>query len=300
MDAASHRHKQRVALSSLLAAVGLTAFKMVVGLLTGSLGILAEAAHSGLDLAAAGATWFAVRMAARPADEQHLYGHGKVENLSALFEAALLVATCAWIVWAALGRLIYGGVEVRVTAWSYIAMATSIMVDASRSRALGRAARAYNSQALEADALHFKTDIWSSAVVIVGLICVRAGQTFPAAAWLRNADAVAAIGVAGIALLITVRLGVRTVMALLDTAPMGMGEQIARAAESVPGVMDCHRVRLRYSGSQLFVDAHVLLDGEQTLRRAHAITEDVEIAIRRLAPEADVTVHPEPPETGRL
>ena len=201
--------------------------------------------------------------------------------------------------WAAVGRLVHGGVEVEVNAWSFLVMATSIVVDASRSRALERAARAYNSQALEADALHFRTDIWSSAVVIVGLICVRAGQTFPAAAWLRNADAVAAIGVAAIAALVTARLGVRTVMALLDTAPTGMGEEIARAAESVPGVIDCHHVRLRYSGSQLFVDAHVLLDGEQTLRCAHAITDDVESAIRRLAPEADVTVHPEPPEAGR-
>src|ERR1039457_4751274 len=132
--------KQSAALSSLLAAVGLTAFKIIVGVATGSLGILAEAAHSGLDLVAAGLTFVAVRPSGRPADREHLYGHGKIENLSALAETLLLLLTCAWIVWEAVHRLRTHHTEIQVTVWSFVVMLTSIVVDVSRSRLLSRAA----------------------------------------------------------------------------------------------------------------------------------------------------------------
>lgn len=286
--------KQTVALTLLAAAVALTGFKMVVGLLTGSLGILAEAAHSSLDLVAAAATYFAVRTASRPADRDHRYGHGKIESLSALFEVLLLLATCAWIVYAAIHRLVKGGVEVEVTVWSFVVMLTSIGIDWSRSRALFRMARESNSQALEADALHFQTDIWSSAVVIVGLICVQAAEWAPGAAWLRRADAVSALAVAAIAAAVTVRLGARTVEALMDGAPAKLEDRIVRAAGTVEGVIDCHNVRFRYSGSTLFVDAHVSMDGGFSLSAAHAIADRVEQAIQAELPGADVTVHPEP------
>jgi cation diffusion facilitator family transporter len=288
------REKQSVALSSLLAAVGLTAFKFVVGALTGSLGILAEAAHSGLDLVAALMTFLAVRVSGRPPDRSHLYGHGKVENLSALFETFLLAVTCAWIVYEAVHRLIYHRSEVQVTAWSFAVMATSIAVDASRSRVLMRAARKFNSQALEADALHFQTDIWSSLVVIFGLIAVQAAEWFPGLGFLRSGDAVAALGVSAVVMWVSIRLGRRTVDALLDTAPAGMEERIAAAVEALLGVRNCHQVRLRYSGPRPFVDLHVLLDGGQTLSEAHELTETIETVIREVAPGADVTVHPEP------
>jgi cation diffusion facilitator family transporter len=286
--------KQSVALTSLVAAMLLTGFKVVVGLLTGSLGILAEAAHSGLDLVAAAATYFAVRTASRPADRDHRYGHGKIENLSALFETALLLATCAWIVYAAIHRMLKGGVEVEVTVWSFLVMLTSIGIDWSRSRALYRVAKDSNSQALEADALHFQTDIWSSAVVIVGLICVKAAEWAPVVAWLRHADAVAALAVAVIAGGVTVRLGVRTVQALMDAAPADMEGRIVRAAETVSGVIDCHNVRFRYSGPTLFVDAHVSMDGRCSLSTAHEVADQVERAIQAELPGADVTVHTEP------
>ena len=170
------REKQAAALGSLLAAVGLTAFKIVVGVATGSLGILAEAAHSGLDLVAAGLTFIAVRLSGRPADREHLYGHGKIENLSALAETLLLLLTCAWIVWEAVHRLRVHHTEIQVTVWSFVVMLTSIVVDVSRSRVLSRAAIKFHSQALEADALHFTTDVWSSSVVVVGLAAVKAGD----------------------------------------------------------------------------------------------------------------------------
>jgi cation diffusion facilitator family transporter len=288
------REKQSVALTSLLAAVGLTALKIVVGVTTGSLGILAEAAHSGLDLVASLLTFLAVRVSARPADRTHLYGHGKVENLSALFETVLLLATCAWIVREALHRLLYHRLDVEVTFWSFAVMATSIVTDASRSRVLSRTAKKYNSQALEADALHFQTDIWSSAVVILGLVSVKAGEWFPRLAFLSGGDAVAALGVSVLVAWVSWRLGRRTVDALIDSAPAGMEQRIAAAVGTVPGVLDCHNIRIRYSGPKVFIDLHVLVDGNQTLKQAHQLTETIETAIEQIAPHADVTVHPEP------
>jgi len=288
------REKRSAALTSLVAAVGLTAFKLIVGFATGSLGILAEAAHSGLDLVAAAVTYFAVRVAGRPPDSSHLYGHGKVENLSAAVETMLLLLTCGWIVWEAIHRLITQRQAVEVTWWSFAVMLTSIAIDFSRSKVLDRAAKQYNSQALEADALHFQTDIWSSAVVIVGLLAVKTGEWFPQLAWLRNADAISALGVSAVVVWVSLQLGRRTVDALLDTAPPGMEAEILKVVEGVPGVRNCHNVRIRYSGAVLFIDLHVLVDGRQTLADAHALTETIEAAIQAAAPRADVTVHPEP------
>jgi cation diffusion facilitator family transporter len=286
--------KQSAALTSLLAAIGLTAFKLVVGILTRSLGILAEAAHSGLDLVAALMTFLAVRYSGRPPDRGHLYGHGKIENLSALGETLLLLITCAWIVWEALRRLTLHTVEIEVNVWSFLVMATSIVVDVSRSRVLARAARKFSSQALEADALHFQTDIWSSAVVIAGLIAVIAARRWPWLSFLRDGDAIAALGVSVIVTWVSVQLGKRTIDQLLDSAPAGMEEQIRSAVEAVPGVRDCHNIRIRHSGPILFIDLHVLVDGKQTLAQAHGLTETIESTIQTIVPHADVTVHPEP------
>ena len=281
-------------MTSVIAAVGLTGFKIVIGFTTGSLGILAEAAHSGLDLIAAMMTWLAVRFSGKPADRNHLYGHGKVENLSALFETVLLLITCVWIIYEAAHRVLFHGVDLKVNLWSFAVMITSIVVDVSRSRVLYRAAKKYNSQALEADALHFSTDIWSSGVVIAGLLFVKLSEWVPGLAFLRQADSVAAILVGLIVVYVSVKLGIRTVQALLDVAPSGIEKKIISAVQILPGVTNCHQVRLRYSGPQLFVDIHVLVDGNQTLKEAHSLTEEIERVIQKLVPNADVTVHPEP------
>ncbi len=293
-DVVREREKRWAATTSVLAAVGLTGFKIVVGIATGSLGILAEAAHSGLDLVAALMTLFAVRISGKPADTEHLYGHGKVENLSALFETLLLLVTCVWIIWSAIHRLAAHRLEIEVTLWSFAVMATSIVVDASRSRMLYRAARKHHSDALEADALHFRTDIWSSSVVILGLACMKISESVPSARILRYSDAVAAIVVALIVVYVSVKLGLRTVQSLVDAAPAGVDHQITAAVEALPGVTNCHHVRVRYSGPRPFVDIHVLMDGSQTLREAHDLTEQIERTIEQILPEADVTVHPEP------
>jgi len=286
--------KRSAAMSSVIAAVGLTGFKIIVGLGTGSLGILAEAAHSGLDLIAAMMTFLAVRISGKPADRNHLYGHGKVENLSALFETLLLLFTCAWIIYEAIHRLLFHTIDLKVNLWSFTVMTTSIVVDVSRSRVLYRAAKKYNSQALEADALHFSTDIWSSAVVILGLFCVKLSEWLPDLSLLRQGDSVAAIMVGLIVVYVSLQLGIRTIQSLLDVAPSGMEKKIVSAVEVLPGVTNCHSVRLRYSGPQLFVDIHILVDGNQTLKDVHNLTEEIEGVIQKLVPNADVTVHPEP------
>jgi len=198
----------------------------------------------------------------------------------------LLLVICAWIAREAILRLANHHQDMEVTVWSFAVMGISIVVDASRSRVLSRAAKKHHSQALEADALHFETDIWSSAVVIFGLIAVKLGW------W--AADAVAALGVCFVVVWVSVKLGRRTIDALLDSAPAGMEEQIAALVAAVPGVHNCHALRIRYSGPVLFIDLHILVDGNQTLFAAHALTEHIEQAIAEIAPGADVTVHPEP------
>lgn len=293
-DELAQREKRNAALNSLFAAVALTAMKLVVGIATNSLGIIAEAAHSALDLVAAGVTYLAVRISGKPADSDHLFGHGKAENLSALIEALLLLATAGWILVEGFERLFGHAPEVNPSFWAFLVMGISIAVDYSRSRMLYRTARKHNSQALEADALHFRTDIWSSSVVILGLLGVLVARSLPSVGWLARADAVAAMIVALIVVVVSGELGWRTVQALLDTAPRGMAESVCREVEAVEGVLDCHRVRVRSSGPQYFIDFHVTMDGSRSLEEAHILVEGVEDRVRSLVPGSDVTVHVDP------
>ncbi len=288
------REKRRVAITSVAAAVFLTGIKLVVGLMTGSLGILAEAAHSGLDLAAAVITWLAVRVSDRPADQSHLYGHGKIENLSALAETVLLLLTCVWIFYEAIQRLFFVEVEIDPSIWAFLTMGVSIVIDASRSRALARVARKYNSQALEADALHFSTDIWSSSVVILGLGLVRYGESTGSAAAFMRADAAAAVVVALIVVWVSLRLGKRTVDALLDHAPHGLVEQFYEALSGISGIRRVSRVRVRNVGSQVFVDLNVDVPRHLSFEESHAVTERARAAVCAVAKGADVVVHAHP------
>ena len=289
------REKSAVALSSVIAAVGLTAIKGTVGLLTGSLGILAETVHSALDLVAAFTTWVAVRVADRPADQNHPYGHGKIENISALFETMLLLATVVWIVWESVQRLLEPTVHVEVKWWSFAVMLVSIAVDISRSRRLKAAAIKYRSQALEADALHFRTDIWSSSVVILGLCQLLVARHVPQLAFLEHGDSMAALAVAAIAAWVSVRMGWRSLQALLDASPRGgEREAIENQVGAMEGVTDAHDVRIRSAGGSWFVDMHVTVDGDLSVRESHAMTERIEDLVRAILPGSDVTVHVEP------
>jgi cation diffusion facilitator family transporter len=299
MAAHAESEKSSAALSSLGAAVFLTGLKIVVGLLSGSLGILAEAAHSTLDFAAALITLFAVRAASKPADREHAYGHGKVENLSALVETLLLLTTCAWIIHQSISRLISGQIVVRASIWTFAVMLVSIVVDVSRSRMLYRIAIKHRSQALEADALHFSTDVWSSVVVILGLFGVKLGQWFPGLAFLEKADPVAGLLVAAIVVWVSAKLGLRSVQELLDASPLGVAEKIKGRVEAMDSVIDCHAIRVRHSGPHYFVDLHITLDGNMTLQMAHDLTEQVERTVKEILPGADVIVHPEPAASAR-
>jgi cation diffusion facilitator family transporter len=287
------REKKSVALSSLLAALLLVTMKTVVGLSTGSLGVLSEAAHSGLDMIAAAITYFSVRVASKPADADHQYGHGKIENFSAFLETGLLLVTCAWILWEAVRRLFFKEVHVEPSLWAFGVMAISIVIDHFRSRALDRVARKYDSQALEADALHFRTDVWSSSVVILGLVGVVVAERWQ---WplLRHADPIAALVVAGIVVWISLRLGKRTVDVLLDAAPAGLRAQVETAAATVEGVLSVDRVRTRRAGNRTFVDLTIAVPRTNSFERVHSISDRVEEAVRKALGEVDVMVHMEP------
>ena len=280
------KEKSRIAFISILAAVFLTSFKLLIGFATGSLGILSEALHSGLDLVAALITFFAVRAADKPADRDHNFGHGKIENYSALIETFLLVITCGWIIYEAIHRMITGKTHIEITVWSFVVIATSIVVDISRSRALYKVAKKHESQALEADALHFSTDIWSSAVVLVGLIGVSFKFNF--------ADPVSALIVAVIVLTVSYRLGKRSFDALIDRAPQGLTEMITRIVKEIPEVKKFHDIKVRESGSDKFVDLNIHVDKNITIERAHQISDLVENAITSKIKNITVMVHEEP------
>ena len=282
--------KRSVALNSVFSAVAITALKIVVGVSTGSLGILSEAAHSGLDLVAAAVTYFSVRVSDKPADADHQYGHGKVENFSAFIETALLLATCVWIVYEATKRLFFHSVEIEPTVWAFAVMGLSIVVDFWRSRRLKRIADKYDSQALLADALHFSTDIWSSSVVVLGLLLVLAGRTF-SISWLAKADPIAALAVAAIVVYVSWRLARQTIDALLDGAPTGVRSRIIAAVSRVDGVLEIDRVRIRRGGSKYFADVSIAMPRNVTFQKSEQVANDVSSRIRELLPEADVVVN---------
>ncbi len=294
----AQREKGRAALASVIAAVILTTMKIVVGVLTGSLGILAEALHSALDLVAAVLTFAAVRLSGQPPDPEHRYGHNRVENLSAFVEAGLLLLTAAWIIYESIRRLFFTEVHVEASIWAFLVMLISIIIDVGRSRNLANMAQKHKSQALAADALHFRTDIWSSCVVIGGLAAIWLGERFGVTfgGWLPKADALAALGVAGIVIFVTGQLLRETVDALLDRAPGETAALVTSAIEAVPGVVDCRRVRLRRAGAVVFADVVIGVSRAASFAEAHEVSEAVEQAVHIALgrDEADIVVHMEP------
>ncbi|MHA1940473.1 MAG: cation diffusion facilitator family transporter [Candidatus Hodarchaeales archaeon] len=278
--------KTYAAFSSVIAAIFLTAIKLIVGLWSGSLGILSEALHSALDLAAAAVTLFAVRSSDRPPDSDHPYGHGKIESLSALFETLLLLITVVWIIYEATRRILLNDLEIINHPITFIVIIIAIVIDYSRSRLLYKMANKYDSQALKADALHFSTDILSSSVVFIGLIFAAFG--FPLG------DPIAAIGVALIVLSMTVNLGKETVDSLLDRAPIGEKEKVQTIAEEVEGVISCEKIRIRKSGAIFFVDLKIVVSPNISLEKAHRIAEKVTSEIQKVIPTADVSIHMDP------
>jgi cation diffusion facilitator family transporter len=285
--------KRSAAGNSVLAAIVITGLKIIVGVSTGSLGILSEAAHSGLDLIASLLTFFSVGVSDKPADADHQYGHGKVENFSAFVETGLLLLTCAWIIYEAALRLFFRHIEIEPSIAAFAVMLFSMALDWWRSRALGRIADKYDSQALEADALHFSTDIWSAGVVVLGLVLVLLGRTYHVN-WLRDSDPIAALFVAGVVVSVSWRLARRTIDALLDAAPAGVRSQIYDAVSRIEGILEVDRVRIRRAGNRYFADVAVGLARTVTFQRSGQLATAVTEVVRRILPDADVTVQPLP------
>jgi len=286
------KEKKKVAFISVIAAVFLTGFKLIVGLLTGSLGILSEALHSALDLVAAVITYFSVKISDKPADEEHNYGHGKIENLSALIETFLLLITCVWIIYEAVDRIVNKNTHIEVTIWSYIVVVSSIIIDINRSRMLSKAAKKHNSQALEADALHFSTDIWSSVVVLFGLIGAQLG--------LHLADSVAAIAVALIVLFVSYRLGRRAIDVLLDSAPKGSRNIVNQVLEKYPEVKKFHEIKIRTSGADTFIKFNIHVDPLFSLKETHELCDKIEQDIKDQIPRSEIFIHAEPEEESHI
>ena len=286
------KEKKRAALLSVGSALVLVSLKTFLVLRTGSLGVLSEALHSGLDLVAAIITFLSVRVSDEPADERHPYGHGKVENFSAFVETGLLLLTALYIIYEAFSRLFFRSVHIEPSITAIVILFCALGIDLTRARALSRVAKKFSSEALEADALHFSTDVWSTIVVIIGVGLVWAGETWNVP-YLIYADALAALAVAAVILWVGSQLGRRTVDALLDAAPEGLQQEIARAIARMDGVLDVDRVRVRRAGSRHFVDATVSVARTASLEQVHALSDAIEKRVAEIVP-SDVMVHAEP------
>ena len=284
--------KRSAALLSVGAAVVLLSLKAFLVVRTGSLGVLSEALHSGLDLLAAVITFLSVRVSDEPADERHPYGHGKFENFSAFVETALLLLTALYIIYEAFDRLFFHSVHIQPSVTAILVLFVALAIDLTRARALKHVAQKYSSDALEADALHFSTDVWSTMVVISGIGLVWAGETWNLP-WLAYADALAGLAVAAIILWVGSQLGKRTLDALLDVAPKGLQQEIAMAVGRMDGVLDVDRVRVRRAGNRHFVDATVSVARTASLEQVHALSDAIEKRIGEIVP-SDVMVHAEP------
>jgi cation diffusion facilitator family transporter len=287
--------KRQVALNSMLAAALMTVLKLITGILSGSLGVLSDAAHSGLDLAGAAMTFFSVRVSDLPADEDHTYGHGKIENLSTIGEVILMAASSVWIVYEALMRIFVHSIELRHSIWPFLVVLASIAVDLWRSRRLREVAIRTGSTALATDAFHFSSDIWSSAAVLLGLAASWIGSHF-GVAWLDYADPVAAIVVSVLILRLTIMLGHEAVGVLMDRIPADTRRQIMHDVAEVPGVIAIEQARVRRAGPQYFADMTLALPRRYTFEHTDALVEAARSAVHRTLPEADVVIHTVPRE----
>jgi cation diffusion facilitator family transporter len=286
------REKKRAALLSVGSALLLVSLKAFLVIRTGSLGVLSEALHSALDLIAAIITFLSIRVSDQPADERHPYGHGKFENFSAFMETALLIVTALYIIYEAFDRLFFHSVHIQPSVTAILVLLVALSIDITRARKLSHVAAKYSSEALEADALHFSTDVWSTIVVITGICLVWAGEKWNVP-WLVFADALAALTVAAVILWVGSRLGRRTLDALLDAAPEGLQVQITKAIGQMDGVLNVERVRLRRAGNRYFVDATVSVPRTASLEQVHAWSDAIEQRVAEIVP-SDVVVHAEP------
>lgn len=282
--------KKRIVITSIIASACLALFKLIIGFHTNSLGIISESFHSGLDVLAALMTFYAISIVIKPPDSKFTYGYAKIESLSSLTQILLLFLVAGYIFYEGLERIFFKIIEPEITFFSFAIMIISIVVDYGRSKALFRVARKYGSQAIEADALHFKADMISSSIVIVGLVVVIVLK-------IPNADAYAALIIACMIIYTSLGLGKRTIDVLLDKAPKGIKHVILESVSGLEGVDKAHDIRVRNVGSKFFVDLHVEVPRTSTNDKAHKIATSVENQIRNIIPNSDVLVHVDAIET---
>ena len=285
--------KRRVALHSMLAAAAMTVLKLAAGLFSGSLGVLSDAAHSALDLAGAALTFFSVRVSDKPADEDHTYGHGKIENISSLAEAGLMVVSCAWIIWEAISRILNRSVQLHHSLWPVLVLLSSIAVDYWRSRQLRAVARRTGSPALATDAFHFASDIWSTLAVLAGLGASWLGAQFDIR-WLRYADPVAAIVVSVMILRITSSLTRETLGVLMDQISADIRRRVITEVEQVHGVLAVEQARVRRAGAAHFADLTLAMPRHFTFEHTGELVRAATEAVHRALPDADVVIHTVP------
>ncbi len=293
--------KAAAAISSVIWSALLTAMKFVVGIATGSLGVLSEALHSALDLLAALGTLFAVKLAARPADEEHPYGHGKVENLTALAEALLLLLTAGWVIWEAAERLLSddpAALQVQTSLWAFAVVIVSLLVDVSRSRMLHRVARETRSAALEADAAHFSTDIWSSAAVLIGITGAAIAPLVIEESWLHwlclRADVFASLVVALLILTVFWELACKAVNKLMDKADGTSAAAVRRVMKERMAAYPIEELRVREVGNKSYVAMTVGVPKDMHMDTAHEIADAIEALVGDVLPEAETMVHMQP------
>lgn len=276
------KEKEDVTRGSVVASAVLVVLKLAVGVITGSIAIISEAAHSSIDLVATILTFFAVRIGGKPADKRHHFGHGKIESVTALIETGLLMATSFLVVYEAVRKIITGSHIFEITWYSFAVMALSIIIDFLRSRALGRVAKETGSQAMQADALNFQSDMYSSLVVIIGLILARFGWPI--------ADALASIAVSIMIAIAAWRLARQTIDVLIDAAPEGVEEEIIKIVKTVPEVIDIQKIRVRPAGNLVFVDMTIHVSRRYTLDQIQQIKEKVSQEISEQIPEIDLNL----------
>ncbi len=287
------RNKRSVALKSLYAALIITAIKVVAAYASGSLGVLSEVFNSAIDIFVTLVTIFSISYSSKPPDEDHNYGHEKIESFSALFQVFILFITSAYIIYEAFQRLfIHKDTEINVSIWIIAALLISMVIDFFRARSLKKIARQTKSEALEADALHFSVDILSSSVVIVGLLFTYFGIS-------KNADTFAALIVTSIIIKLGYNLAKKSFDSLMDKVPGGLQEKIRYESMLIEGVEGIKNIRIRNAGSMMFIDMTIEISRLVPFSNAHDIMDALERRIREIVPDSDVVIHSEPVITSR-
>lgn len=273
----------------MFAAVFIVIIKFIATYLSGSIGVMSELFHSSTDLIATIATIISVKYSSKPPDAMHNYGHEKIESFSALFQVIILVAMCAYLIYESIERII-NHVTVNISIFTFAVILICIFIDISRARALKKVAKETNSQALEADSLHFTSDIWSSVVVLIGMIITYFNLS-------PLADPLSAIGVSSLIIIATFRLSKRAFDSLMDRVPLGLREKIYNDVLSISGVEGIKNFRIRSSGSKTFVDMVILIARTKLFSQTHDIVDSVERKIKDIIPNSDTVIHSEPIET---